>query len=197
MDSTWFLVTAQTTNMAPSCSRTTNPDKALRGNPDYGHQHGLKWQHRPLTLIWTPVTARPIDTNMASGSIIDHGWISVWPSVATQTSDINPVPGHIRTTKPHNTLSGIMDYGGLLRKTNSRSEPFHISGFRHYPKPGWAQSWGPNLCLHTLQAAAHNPSDPTGQHHASPFTSALSPTVTSIKSPVCLSPHSTHCSVSP
>lgn len=47
--STWFLTTAQTINMVPASSRTTGPEKALRGNLDHRQHHGVRWQHRPLT----------------------------------------------------------------------------------------------------------------------------------------------------
>jgi hypothetical protein len=40
--STWFSVTAQTTNLASSCRRNTDPDKALRGSLDHEHQYGLR-----------------------------------------------------------------------------------------------------------------------------------------------------------
>lgn len=43
------LTSAQTTKKAPSCSRTTDPEKSLQS----GHQHGFRLQHR----LWT--SARP------------------------------------------------------------------------------------------------------------------------------------------
>lgn len=36
-----------------SCSRTVDPDKALRGSLDPGHQHGFRLRHRPQTSTWS------------------------------------------------------------------------------------------------------------------------------------------------
>lgn len=58
------LVTAQTWL---SFSRTPNADKTLRGSLDHGHQHGLRWQRRPLTSIWPPAAAWLVDIGMVSG----------------------------------------------------------------------------------------------------------------------------------
>lgn len=38
----------KTSIRVPSCSRTTDLYKALRGSRDHGCHHGLRWQHRPL-----------------------------------------------------------------------------------------------------------------------------------------------------
>lgn len=48
-----FLVTAQTTIMAPSCSRPMDPDKTLEATwtmdmamaSGYSHQYGPQWQY--------------------------------------------------------------------------------------------------------------------------------------------------------
>ena len=34
---------------------------------DHGYQHDLRWLHRPLTLIWLLVAARPTDSNVTLG----------------------------------------------------------------------------------------------------------------------------------
>lgn len=68
----WFLGTAQITNMAPSCSRTMDPDKTLRGSLDHRHHHGLRWQRRLLRSVWSPDAAWPKAINIASGCSPDH-----------------------------------------------------------------------------------------------------------------------------
>lgn len=66
-----FLATAWTMSMATRCSRTTNPDKALKGSWDHGHQPGPGWHCRTLTSMW-PLEAARMDSNMASGNRTDH-----------------------------------------------------------------------------------------------------------------------------
>lgn len=67
-----FLATARTMNMATNCSRTTDPDKALKGSKDHGHQPGPRWHCRSLTSIWPLEAAWSMDLNMASGNRTDH-----------------------------------------------------------------------------------------------------------------------------
>lgn len=86
--STWLLATAQTTNMAASCSRATDPDQAFRGSPDHRHQHGLRWQHRPLTSACLLAAAQPSDIKMLSEYSTD--------------------PSCSRTTDPDMALRGSM-----------------------------------------------------------------------------------------
>jgi hypothetical protein len=62
----------------PQFNRNLDPNKALRGWPDPGHQHGLRWQRRPSTSIYMapdgsmvntdPGCRRPMDPDMALGS---------------------------------------------------------------------------------------------------------------------------------
>lgn len=33
----------------------------------HGHEHGLRWQYRPLRSTWSPTVAQSMDTNMDSG----------------------------------------------------------------------------------------------------------------------------------
>lgn len=71
MDFTRFLVSAQTTNRVPSCRRArtqTRPSDAA--GIIYGHQHDFRWEHRP--------------------------WISMWPSVVAQVTDISADLGTLR-----------------------------------------------------------------------------------------------------
>jgi hypothetical protein len=79
-----FLETAQTTNVASGCGRTTDVDKALEGILNYGYPHGLRGQHSPLGSV------SPTDSNMASGAA--QTATSTWPSVITQATDISRVP---------------------------------------------------------------------------------------------------------
>lgn len=89
--STWLPVTAQPTNSTPDCSRTTDPDKALKealtmgisvasgGSADHVHQrappHAMAaWPMDIRTSTWLQPTAQTTDIS--------------WPSVAApaQTS---------------------------------------------------------------------------------------------------------------
>lgn len=42
---------------SPSCNRTLDPDKALKGSPDHGHQQGPWWHYRLLRSGCTPTLA--------------------------------------------------------------------------------------------------------------------------------------------
>ena len=65
---TWFLATAQSTNIVPCCSRTTAQYKVLRDCPDHTHQYGLRWKHGSSTSIWSRVPAAWLTNfNVVSG----------------------------------------------------------------------------------------------------------------------------------
>lgn len=56
-----FWWTTQTTDhsSSPSCNRTTDPDKALKGNKDHRHHHGHRWQRRLLHQPGSRLQHRP------------------------------------------------------------------------------------------------------------------------------------------
>lgn len=65
--SSWFLATAQTTNMAPGYNRTTDPKKALRGITGASHQNVSWKQHSPQTSGWSQAAAQTMDLLLAFG----------------------------------------------------------------------------------------------------------------------------------
>lgn len=71
--SKWFLTTAQTTNRAPSCSGTTDTEKALGGTLDHRYQHDLKVVVQATQITMDLAAAKPKDFNMVSGGSTDHG----------------------------------------------------------------------------------------------------------------------------
>lgn len=62
------------------CSRTTDPDKAFRGNLDHKNHHDLRC--RPLRSVRSLVAARPIDVKVTLGYSTDprsfHIPLSLW-----------------------------------------------------------------------------------------------------------------------
>lgn len=160
--STWFLSTAQATNLAPSCSRTMMPDKALRGTLHHGHYYGL----RSLTSIWLLASDWHMDINMASSYSIDHEhlhkllWL-IW------AMDVNPDPRCIRTTDPDMPLGGSMDHCSPSRRSNPKSGPYLILGLHRADSQGDPAAglcvWGPSLHLWKCQADTYHPEDPIWQ----------------------------------
>lgn len=59
-----------------------------------GQHHGPRWQGRSLRSVWTQLQNNPQTSNMTSGDM----WISAWPSVLTETMEINRDPGNSRAT---------------------------------------------------------------------------------------------------
>lgn len=76
-----------------------------------GHQHGLRWQSRPLTSTWPLVTAQPTDinTDLGCSGVVDLDmvpvaawtWISAWPQVAIQAIQIYMAPGSTASGHQH------------------------------------------------------------------------------------------------
>ncbi|KAL6037276.1 hypothetical protein STEG23_015149 [Scotinomys teguina] len=56
-------------NMAPSCSRTTDPDMIPSGNIGYSHLHSLLWHHSPQISTSPQVAAQTLDIHMAFSGI--------------------------------------------------------------------------------------------------------------------------------
>lgn len=94
--SRWFLVTDQTFNMAPSCSRTTDPDKTL--DVSTGLDVTIERQCRPLRSAW------PRDINVAQAAV--------------QSTDshvaLSGNMGHRHQLKPQvwQTMDLVMAFGG-------------------------------------------------------------------------------------
>lgn len=161
--------------MAPSCSRTMVPDKALRGTLHHGQHCGL----RSLTLVWLLESVWHMDINMASGYSIGHGhlhellWL-IW------AMNINPDISCIGITDPDMTLGGCMDHCSLLRRSNPKSEPFLILGLHRADSKGDPAAglcvWGLSLHLWKLQAATLTPQDSIWQWLVPLSNSALSNT---------------------
>lgn len=72
---------AQDTNTASRESWASDTYMVPSRNQAHGHQHGLRWLHRPLISAWPQVAA----------------WATTWPLVATWVKDINTAPGYRRT----------------------------------------------------------------------------------------------------
>ena len=51
--------------------RVIDTPRALGGSTSQGHQHSLRWQHRPLIPIWPQTEAWLTDINMTSGGSPD------------------------------------------------------------------------------------------------------------------------------
>lgn len=127
--------------------QTTGPDFTLSDNNSSDINHRcLRWQCRLYTSICTP------NPNGSMAHRHQHGLRLL---VVAKASNINPIPGCIRTTSPQVALSGIMDHSGLSRRSNPGSESFLISGLHHCSEPGRPHRLGSiyrgmNLCLHNF-----------------------------------------------
>lgn len=68
-----------------------------------------KYWHRILTPICQLEAAQKAAINMALGFRLQRPWISMWPSILTQTMDINTDPGHSRTVGAVTAVNDNMD----------------------------------------------------------------------------------------
>lgn len=112
------------------------------------HHHGLKWYHRPLTLVWSPGPAWSTDTNMDSGHCIGHviRWLS------TRYLDTNPEPDHIKATV---TLRALRGHSSSA-KSHQESKPFLILGLHQSLEIGLSYrqagcSWAESACTQALE----------------------------------------------
>lgn len=81
MDFTWFLLTAQTTKMASSCSRKMDPNKvawvlninrAPGGCAGLSHQYGVRWWHGPWKSVRSQAVLWAIYVNMVPGGSVAY-----------------------------------------------------------------------------------------------------------------------------
>lgn len=123
-----------------------NMDYRYHHNPQKDHRPQTStWlleQHKPQTVVWSPVAAWPMDINIASGSSMDQA--STWPSVVTSlmslvTTDINMASSR-RTDGRHSQPSAAGWPMVLNRASGSIGDHRHHQSPRCQHKP-WTSAW--------------------------------------------------------